>query len=246
MFLGGIMKIKYPVSKKVILTVSDCHIPYEHPDCFAFLAALKKHLKPDLVISMGDLADFHDISFHDSDPELMSAGDELKALQKKAKMLEKIFPEMYIIGSNHGDLPARRAFASKMPRSFLRPYNEIYGVGKGWKFVDELYLEDDKKLYYFTHGISKNGAKLAAQRGVCVVSGHFHTEFRIDYVSNPRDLLWSLQTGCLIDPKSLAFAYDRLNLSRPIIGTGSISRGFPQLHPMVLGADSRWIKKVVP
>lgn len=240
------MRIKYQVSKKRILTISDAHIPYEHKDFFRFMKALKKKYKPDLVICMGDLADFHDISFHDSDPGLMSAGDELKALQHKAKQLEQIFPEMYIIGSNHGDLPARRAFASKMPRAFLRPYNDIYGVGKGWKFVDELYLEDNKKLYYFTHGISKNGLKLATQRGVCVTQGHYHTEFRVDYASNPRDLIWSMQVGCLIDPKALAFGYDKLNLTRPIIGTGGIYHGQPALHPMVLAKDGRWNGRLDP
>lgn len=240
------MKLKYPVSKKRILLISDAHGPYQHPDFFPFMRALKKKYKPDLVISMGDLSDFHDISFHDSDPDLMSAGDELKALQKFAQDLEKIFPNLYIIGSNHGDLPARRAFASKMPKSFLRPYNEIYGVGKGWKFVDELYLEDGGKLYYFVHGISKNGLKLAKERGVCTAQGHYHTEFRIDYASNPRDLLWSLQVGCLIDKDSLAFKYDALNQTRPIIGTGGVYFGQPQLHPMVLDSSGRWNGKLTP
>lgn len=240
------MKLKYPVSRKTILCISDAHIPYEHPDFFAFLKALKVYLKPDLIVCMGDLLDFHNISFHKSDPDLLGAGDELTRGRKKIKQLEKIFPEMYIVGSNHGDLPLRKVFDAGLPKEFLRPYNEIYDVGRGWKFVDELYLEDNKKLYYFTHGISKNGAKLAAQRGVCVTEGHFHTEFRIDYISNPRDLLWSLQTGCLIDPKALAFGYDKLNLTRPIIGTGSIINGFPQLHPMLLDKNSRWVKKVVP
>ncbi len=222
------------------------HIPYHHPDSFRFLKALKAKLKPDLVVSLGDLADFHDLSFHDSDPELMSVGDELKALQKHAKGLEKIFPKLIIIGSNHGDLPARRAFASKMPKSFLRPYNDIYGVNKGWQFVDELYLEDGNKLYYHTHGVSKNGLKLAKERGVCTIQGHYHTEFRVDYASNPRDLLWSLQAGCLIDPKGLAFAYDRLNQTRPIIGTGSCIYGQAQLHPMVLDSKSKWNGRLDP
>lgn len=240
------MKVKYPVSKKKILLISDAHGPYQHKDFFRFMKALKKRYKPDLVISMGDLADFHDISFHDSDPDLMSAGDELKALQKFAADLEKIFPNMYIIGSNHGDLPARKAFASKMPKSFLRPYNEIYGVGKGWRFVDDLMLEDGPKLYYFVHGIKKKGITLATQRGVCVAQGHFHEDFNITYASNPRDLIWSLQTGCLIDKDSLAFKYDKLNLGRPIIGTAGVYYGQPQLHPMVLDSSGGWDGRLDP
>jgi hypothetical protein len=238
------MKVKYPVKDKVILTISDMHIPYHHPDALEFLNELKKQYKPDLVISLGDMLDFHNISFHDSDPDLLSSGDELARAREQIKRLEKLFPEMVIIGSNHGDLPIRRAVNAGLPRELFKSYNDIYGVSAKWKFVDDLMLEDKGgKLYYFTHGISKNGAKLAAQRGVCTVQGHYHTDCRIDYISNPRDLLWSLQAGCLIDGKSLAFAYDKLNLTRPIIATGLVAWGQPILVPMLLDRDGRWIKR---
>lgn len=237
------MKLKYNWKKYTILFIGDMHIPYHHKDSFKFLAALKKKYKPHLVVSVGDLADFHDISFHESDPELMSAGYELAALRKYAAVLEKLFPDMYIVGSNHGDLPARKAFSAKMPKSLLRPYSEIYGVGKGWKFVDDLELVWEGDTLYVAHGISKNGLKLAMQRGVCVAQGHWHSDARIDYASNPRNLLWSLQTGCLIDKDSLAFSYNKLDLQRPIISSGLSVAGKPILEPMLLDRTSRWVGK---
>lgn len=237
------MQLKYPVSKKTILVISDQHIPYQHKDMLKFLAAIKKKYKPQLVVNIGDSVDFHNISFHDSDPDLLGAGDELRKARQTIKQLEKLFPEMIILGSNHGDLPIRRAVNAGLPRELFKNYNDIYGVGPKWKFVDDLMLSDKGKLYYFNHGISKNGLKLATQRGVCTISGHYHTEFRIDYASNPRDLLWSMQTGCLIDNKSLAFAYDKLNLTRPIIGTGIIIDGAPKLLPMYL-VNGKWNGKL--
>ncbi len=238
------MKIKFDFKKHSVLFISDAHMPYHHPDTFKFLAALKKKHRFKLVVSVGDLADFHNISFHKSDPDLLSAGDELEALRKCSKRLEKMFPRMVIVGSNHGDLPIRKMFDAGLPTALLRPYNEIYGVGKGWKFVDDLTMKSGDDVVYVCHGISKNGLKLAAQRGVNVVQGHYHTDFRIDYISNPRSLLWSMQVGCLIDRQSLAFAYDKLNLSRPIIGVGLLNNGIPQLVPMLLNEDGRWIGKL--
>ena len=61
-----------------ILNISDQHMPYEHPDMFAFLAAIKRKYKPTLVVNGGDEVDAHALSFHDSDSDLPSAGDELK------------------------------------------------------------------------------------------------------------------------------------------------------------------------
>ena len=63
---------------KSILVISDTHIPYHHKDLIPFLAAIKKFYKPDRVVHIGDELDKHALSFHDSDPDLPSAGDELK------------------------------------------------------------------------------------------------------------------------------------------------------------------------
>ena len=80
-----------------VLTISDLHCPWEHPDAFAFLKALKKKIKPDFVLNLGDEADAHALSFHDTDSDLMSAGDELIATKKKLHKLEKIFPKMTLL-----------------------------------------------------------------------------------------------------------------------------------------------------
>jgi hypothetical protein len=237
---------RWDYTKHTILCISDAHIPYMHPDMFAFLAALKKKYTPDLVVSMGDLADFHGISFHDSIPDLDSAGAELLKVQKYSKQLEKLFPNMVILGSNHGDLPMRKAVAHGLPKALFRPYNEIYGVGAGWLFIDDLTIKTKGHPdLYLTHGLAKNGLKIAQQRGQRVVQGHYHTSFDISYCGNPNELLWSMATGCLIDRKSLAFAYDRLNLHRPVIGTGVIVNGYPRILPMILDYSGRWTKELL-
>ena len=54
---------------KRILVISDMHMPYHHPDSFAFLKAVKKSFDPTRIINIGDEVDNHGISFHDSDPD---------------------------------------------------------------------------------------------------------------------------------------------------------------------------------
>ncbi len=227
---------------KRILCISDQHMPYEHPDMFRFLAAIKNKYRPTLVINGGDEIDAHSLSFHDSDNDLPSSGDELKLATKKLKQLEKMFPDMIILDSNHGSLATRRFKHHGIPMKMLATQQQIYGVSERWKWVNDLTLTlPDGSPVYLCHGMSKNGIKLAAQRGTNVVQFHFHTEFRIDYIGNPNSLLWSMQCGCLIDRKSLAFAYDKLNLNRPIIGLGMIIDSKPLLIPMKLSKDGRWI-----
>jgi hypothetical protein len=51
--------------------------------------------------------------------------------------------------------------------------------------------------------------------------------------------------GCLIDDKSLAFSYNKLQMKRPIIGCGIILDGQPKLLPMILDKNGDWIKKIL-
>jgi predicted phosphodiesterase len=82
------------MNNKRILVISDMHIPYHHPDSIEFLKEIKKEFKPDKIVCIGDLLDFHAISMHDHNPDLYSAGHELKEARKYIKELESVFPEM--------------------------------------------------------------------------------------------------------------------------------------------------------
>jgi predicted MPP superfamily phosphohydrolase len=231
-----------------ILTISDLHIPYHHEDSFAFLEALKDRFEPEIVVNLGDFVDNHNISFHDSDPDLLSAGDELQSARQHCQELENIFPKMKVIGSNHGDLPARKFLAHGLPKNMLKTQNDIYGVGAGWEFVDDFTIDTHSKYLpdmYFTHGIRVDALAVARQRGQRVVQGHYHESFRVQYAGNPNTLLWGVNAGCLIDPKSLAYSYNKLNLNRPILGTCVISKGLPILVPMILNKNGRWIGALV-
>ena len=77
---------------KRVLIISDLHIPYHHRDAFAFLKEVKKQYKPDFVVNIGDLLDFHGMSMHDHDPDLASPGDEITIAKEYVKELEWIFP----------------------------------------------------------------------------------------------------------------------------------------------------------
>lgn len=214
-----------------ILIISDMHIPYHHKDTLKFLKKLKERYKPTRIICLGDEQDLHSLSFHDSNPDLYNAGDELIASQKVMRELEKMFPVMDILDSNHGSLAYRRAKHHGIPKHFIKSYNDVLGVGKGWKWHHDLIitLPNGKKVY-FCHGKSSSGVKLSQNMGMSAVQGHFHSEFNIHYWSNPLDVYFSMMCGCLIDDKSLAMEYNKLTMKRPIIGCGLIIDGKPILE----------------
>jgi len=228
-----------------ILVISDMHIPYHHKDSFAFLKAIKKEFKPDTVVNIGDSLDFHAISMHEHNPDLFSAGHELQQARKYVKELEGIFPEVTEVDSNHSSLVYRRALKFGMSKEFLRDYGDFLGTKK-WKWIDDLTLTmSNGQRCFFTHGRSADVLKTSQAMGMSCVQGHYHTKFVISWWATPDNLFFGMNVGCLINQKSMAFAYAKNFKTRFIIGCGIILNGIPRLLPMVLNAKGDWIGDIV-
>ena len=218
-----------------ILFISDMHIPYQHKNLIPFLKMLKGRYNPTRVICLGDETDKHALSFHDSDPDLMSAGDELRAALPVIQELHELFPEMDLIDSNHGSMVWRKAKHHGIPRHYIKSYNEVLNVGKGWVWHKDLVLDlPDGQQVYVHHGKTKDALKVSQSMGMSFVCGHFHEDFSIKYWANPNGLFFAMNSGCLIDDESYAFAYNNVNLNRPIIGTSLIIDSIPILEAMPL------------
>ena len=233
------------MSHKTILVVSDMHLPYQHKDSIKFLKEIKKEFKPDTTLSIGDLLDQHALSFHDSSPELYSAGMELDKAKEYVKELESIFPKLIEVDSNHSSMIYRRALKHGLPRAYLKEYGDFLETKK-WKWVDDLTLTmSNGQRCFFTHGRSADVLKVSQTMGMSAVQGHYHTKFVISWWANPDNLFFGMNVGCLIDQKSMAFNYAKNFRTRFIIGCGIIINGIPRLLPMVLNEKGDWIGKIV-
>jgi len=230
---------------KSVLLISDQHAPYHHQDTLAFLKAIKEEIQPDRVINLGDETDQHAWSFHSSEPDLLSPGNELKAAKKYITELHSIFPVMDLVESNHGSLFFRKALANGLPYDLFKPYNQLWGVGDSWLWHFDLSIKlPNGQSCYFHHGKNADVTKLSKAMSMNAIQGHYHEKFKIEYWRNPSQTYWGMQTGCLIDHKSMAFAYNKNNLHRPILGTGVIVDSRPALVPMELTKSGKWDKKL--
>ena len=229
------------MKQQVILVISDQHHPYAHPDTVPFLKAIKKKFSPTEVVCIGDEADFHDASFHDSDPDLDSAGVELNKAIKGLQPIYELFPKCTVLESNHGSMVLRKALVGKIPRKAIKSYNDILDAPKGWKWVFDIIIQTPLGPVYFCHGKAGAPGKLASQYGMSSCQGHFHEKAQISYISTPERLMFDMHVGCLADDKSLALGYNKVNPKRPIVSIGLIENGIPRIIPMVLNRKGRWV-----
>lgn len=231
-----------------ILVIPDIHAPYQHPDTLAFLIDVAAAIRPSRVISLGDETDGHAISFHDSDPNLDSAGVELEKAKEFLNKLANVFPVVDVCHSNHGSLIYRRTNKAGLPLQYIKTYRDVLfpnGNGNGWSWHEKIQLVlPNGDLCIFQHQSSGDILSNAAHERANIVQGHEHGQFRIDYRSSTSALYWAMISGCLIDPKALAFAYGKLFPKKPIIGVSAIIDSQPMLIPMPMNSSGRYTGKL--
>lgn len=225
----------------LIVTISDLHIPYEHPSSLDFLKAIKakywhKASNP-VVVFLGDELTWSAISYHEKDPTLYNSHEELELSLRKIKSWYRLFPKAYILESNHGSLVYRKQKTHGLPPGVFKSYNDILEIpATDWKWVARLEIGD----IVFLHGKSKDVLKAAKVMGKSLVQGHYHESLSIQYYDAGHGLKFASQVGCLIDDLSPEFSYNKLNLLSPTIGTLVIKDGNPILHPMRLNKKGLW------
>lgn len=235
-----------PNISECILVIPDQHAPYQHPDFLRFLCTVRDNFKPDLVLNLGDELDYHAMSFHDSDPNLSSAGDELERAKVFMRNFHREFPQMLICHSNHGSMVYRRAKAHGIPVQLIKKYRDIIFPEHGaseWSWAHQWRVETPLGTVMFKHQTTNILAD-AAHNACNLVVGHEHGKFSIEYSASSAHLYYGMYCGCGIDKDSMAFAYGKNSLRKPIIGCGVILNGRPVLIPMIMDRAGNWIGRL--
>ena len=130
-----------------VLVIGDTHVPFDLPTYLDFLKDTYDKYDCNRVVHIGDCVDFHALSYHETDADGMSAGDELAKAKQHLARYYKVFPEMDVIFGNHSRMVSRKAMTSGIPREWIRDYADVFGV-PNWEYHTELVI--DNVLY--THG----------------------------------------------------------------------------------------------
>lgn len=198
-------------------TIGDPHEPFTHPMYMRFCRDTFEKWRVDRIVCIGDLTDGHAVSFHEHDPDGLSAGDELKLSQRRASAWDRAFKDALACLGNHDLRIWRIAKRFGLPVEALKGYREIFGTPT-WKW--DFFHEIDGVGYMHGTGCAGKYAAInqAIQRRMSIVMGHLHSDGGVHYHTNPHSRIFGAATGCGIDIKAYAFAYGREMVRRPTLG----------------------------
>lgn len=205
-----------------IMVIGDTHIPFEHPNYLQFCKDVKEKYGCKTVVHVGDLADNHYPSRHNTEVDAYGGEDEYNKTYNGIQKWIEAFPEVYYCIGNHDKIPERQAAVLGLGKGFIKSFREQWDIPHGWKCGTEHIIGN----VLFTHGINclgKNGSlNLAIQERMSSVIGHAHSVFGVSYNANPRDIIFGLSVGCGIDVKSYAMRYGKHYKLKPILGCGVV------------------------
>ena len=219
-----------------VMVWSDLHAPYQHKHALEFLGDIKQTYKPDRIVCLGDLLDMYSVSSYPKDINHKDSwSKEIKNARKVLKEIGKLFPKMDVMSSNHDDRLAKKAGVAGVPREFLVPYRTVVDAPEEWVWKDRLSLTIDstREKLCFAHTLTGGALAGAKDYGCTTVIGHHHSRFGSTGFKSPAgNLIFGVDSGCLISDKGSPYKYNKQDRSRPIQGCVIIAGGVPILLPL--------------
>lgn len=219
--------IKKSKSGKNVLVIGDLHEPFCLDGYLEHCIETYNKYKCNEVVFIGDIIDNHASSYHETDPDGHSAGQELKMAIQRIKQWYSAFPKATVIIGNHDRLIMRKAYSSGLSKLWIKDYAEVLGT-PGWTFTDS--IEIDNVLYIHGEG---GTARARVRRDLqSIVQGHLHSQAYIDWCVGAKFKLFGMQVGCGIDHKSYAMTYGKEG-PKPAIACGVILQGEVPINIMM-------------
>jgi predicted phosphodiesterase len=208
-----------------VLVIGDPHEPFTKEGYLEFCRKIQEEYDCGIVVHIGDAVDNHAVSYHEKDPEGMSAGDEFNLALERMKRWYHTFPNVKVCIGNHDALPFRKAFSAGLPKTWLKTYQELLQSPPTWEwdFVHQV----NGVIYQHGTGLSGEMAAINAAREnrQSTVIGHLHTVMNTRFLASYKDLIFGVTVGCGIDHEKYAFAYGKQNTRKPVVACAVILDG---------------------
>lgn len=212
---------------KNVLVIGDLHEPFCLDGYLEHCLKTYKEYKCDEVVFIGDIIDNHASSYHESDPDGHSAGEELKLAIARIHQWYKAFPKATVIIGNHDRIIMRKAHSSGLSKMWVKDYAEVLGVPE-WNFTESIEI-DDVLYIHGEGGTARNRVKSDLQS---IVQGHLHTQCYTEWYVGAKFKIFGMQVGCGVDHKSYAMAYAKEN-KKPAIACGVVLKGKTPINIMM-------------
>lgn len=220
-----------------ILVIGDIHEPFSLDGYLEHCIDMYKKYNCNKVIFIGDIIDNHFGSYHETDTEAYGAKYELSECIRKVKKWYKAFPNAEVCTGNHDAIVSRKAQTGGIPEEWIRSYSEVLGT-PGWTWGTD-FIHNGVR---YTHGHKSSKARTAFKRDMMsTVTGHFHTDFYIEYNFGMSHNIFAMAVGSGVNDKAYAVKY-AAGGKKSAVGCGVVLDN--GTHPIICPMDLKKYKSL--
>ena len=201
-----------------VLVIGDLHCPWDLDEYLPWVVEQYNIWNCTQTIFIGDLLDSAGYSYHEQNPDLPSAGDELNYAIKRVQRWYNEFDEVgtKVIIGNHDRMASRKMMTGGIPSAWLKSYNEVLGT-PNWEFV-ERYVQDGVQYVHGEGGTARTKCRADMMN---TVQGHLHTQCYTEHYVGRNFRVYGTQVGTGINFTNLSFNYAKAG-KKPAIGCAVI------------------------
>jgi metallophosphoesterase superfamily enzyme len=226
---GNLKDVYHNLTKKEsrVLVIGDLHEPFCLDGYLEHCIQTYKDYNCNRVVFIGDIIDNHYSSYHESDPDGLSGGDELGLAISKISKWYRAFPTAEIIIGNHDRLIMRKAFSGGIPKVWIKEYKDVLNTPNWW-FTDKTEIDDVQ----YIHGEGGTASTKCRADMQSTVQGHLHTQCYVNHYVGANFRIFGMQVGCGIDHDSYAMGYAKRG-KKPAIACGVVLGGQTAINIMM-------------
>ena len=225
--LSGNKKIAYDNLNKDeqrILIIGDLHAPFDLEEYFDHCKQVYAKMNCNRVVFIGDVIDNHYSSYHETDANGLSGGDELElAIDRLSRWYEE-FPDADVTIGNHDRLVMRKAQTSNVPKQWIKDYKDVLNT-PNWNFTERVVYDNVQ----YVHGEAGTARTKSKADMMSTVQGHLHTQCYTESSVGRNFKVFGMQVGCGIDFDTYAMAYAKAG-KKPAIGCGVVIGGHTAIN----------------
>jgi len=222
-----------------VLVIGDVHAPATHPGYLQFCLDIYEQWNCNKVVFIGDVLDYHAISFHEKELDSPNPVDEVDLAIEAVAEWYSHFPNADVTIGNHDERVHRKARSAGVPDMFIKSYQDVYQTPK-WRWTYDVVIDD---VRYF-HGTGCSGiqpARLTAISSMMsTVLGHVHSVAGVHWVAGPRGRVFGMDVGCGVDVEHPAMRYGSNMRHKPILAAGVVVDGTPYHEIMPAGVGETY------
>jgi len=223
-----------------VLVIGDLHLPAVRKGYLQFCQDLHEEWSCNQVVFIGDVIDWHAISFFAAEPNCPGPVDEYTLAKTEVAKWYKAFPKAKVCIGNHDERPQRLAKTVGIPGVLLRTYSDLWNT-PGWEWDYRFKIDNVS----YRHGTGIKGGihpawNLMNKIHKSVAIGHLHARAGVKWSANEDTRMFALDVGCGIDEKAFQFIYGKDEAVRPFLAAAVVLDGIPYSEPMPCGPGEKY------